>query len=171
VAVFLLVIALMSQTRPDVLIALARDGWAAARAAAQQGGTVESLAPARRDAAEIEKLTQGTLWHLQGEYARALISAAIAAAQNEHGELDLQLAHARSMSERLATSTYPARWPLAIDEAEGELYLSVYRYADAARAFVRAGKTRDACDAYRRAAKVMTGAAAEEATRYLTTCK
>jgi hypothetical protein len=170
-AVLVLAVTLAAQSRPDVLVALARDGWAAARAATRAGGSPESLAPARRDLAEIEKLTQGTVWQLQGEYARALIAAAMAAAQNEHGELDLQLSHARSLSERLATSAYPARWPVAIDDAEGELYLAVYRFGDAARAFRRAGKVREACDAYRQAAKVMTEGAIDEATAYLKTCK
>ena len=168
---FLLVVTLAGQARPEVLIALARDGWAAARAAAQHGGSPESLAPARRNVEEIEKLTKGTVWHLQGEYARTLIAAAIATAQNEHAELELQLVHARDISERLTTSSYPARWPLTIDEAEGELYLALYRYVEAGRAFARAGKTTEACDAYRQAVKSMTGAAVDEAKAYVTTCK
>lgn len=162
---------LAGQSSPDVLVALARDGWAKARAAAPHGGSPESVAPARRDIADIEKLTEGTLWHLQGEYARTLIAAAIAAAQNEHAELELQLAHARSLSERLTTSTYPARWPLTIDEAEGELYLALFRYVDAGRAFARAGRTAEACHAYRQAAKLMTTKAIDEARAYLKTCK
>lgn len=170
-AVVVLAVTLTAQARPEVLIALARDGWRSARAAAEHGGSPESLAPARRDLAEIEKLTQGTVWHVHGEYARALIAAAIAAAQNEHGELDLQLAHARGLSERLTTSSYPAQWPVVIDDAESELYLAVYRFAEAARAFHRAGKLREACSAYREAANKETGAAVEEANAYLKTCK
>jgi hypothetical protein len=171
VAAVVLILTLAAQARPEVLIALARDGWAAARAATRTGGSVESLAPARRDLAAIDKLTQGTIWHLQGEYARAVIAAAIAAAQNEHAELDLQLAHARAVSQRLTTSAYPARWPVAIDDAEAELFLAVYRYLDAAKALTRAGRTREACDAYRQAARTMTGAAADDARAYLKTCK
>jgi hypothetical protein len=165
-----LTLILAAQARPDVLIALARDGWSAARAAAKHGGSPDSLAPAQRTLVEIEKVTQGTLWHLQGDYARAVIAAAMAAAQNEHGELDLQLAHARTIADRLTTSAYPAQWPLAIGDAEGELYLAVYRYADAGRAYRRAGKLAAACDAYRRGAKVMTGAELDEAKQFLTTC-
>jgi hypothetical protein len=165
-----LTIALAAQARPEVLIALARDGWTAARAAAAHGGSPESLAPVRKTLVEIETVTKGTLWHLQGEYARSLIAAAMAAAQNEHEELDLQLVHARGLAERLATSAYPARWPLAIDEAEGELYLAVYRYADAARAYHRAGKLRAACEAYRQVVRSMTGAEVDEALAYLKNC-
>jgi hypothetical protein len=167
----LLVVVALSTQSPDPLIKLARDGWTAARTAAVTGGSAESLALARRVAAEIEKTTQGTVWHLQGEYARALIAAAIAAAQNEHGELDLQLLHARDLSDRLKTSAYPARWPLPITDAEGELYLSVHRYTDAARAYRRGGNAEAACDAYQRAAKVMTGAPLEEARQYLKSCR
>ena len=170
-AAVVLVLTLAAQARPDVLIALARDGWAAARAAARHGGSAESLAPARRNVAEIEKVTQGTLWHLQGEYAGAVIAAAMAAAQNEHAELDLQLAQARSLSDRLTTSAYPAQWPVTIDDGEAELYLAVYRFTDAARAFRRGGKVREACAAYQQAARAETGAAADEASAYLKTCK
>lgn len=170
-AAVVLALTLTAQTRPEVLIALARDGWIAARAAQLNGGTEESIAPPRRHVAEIEKLTQGTIWHVHGEYARALIAAALAAAQGEHGELDLQLVHARSLSDRLATSSYPAQWPATIDDAEAELYLAVYRFSDAARAFHRAGKVRDACDAYRKAATAETGSAVDEANTYLKTCK
>jgi hypothetical protein len=156
---------------PDGLIKLARDGWTTARTAAVAGGSPQSLTLARRVVAEIEKTTQGTVWHLQGEYARAIIAAAIAAAQNEHGELDLQLVHARELSDRLTTSAYPARWPLPITDAEGELYLAVHRYTDAARAYRRGGNVEAACDAYRRAAKAMTGEPLEEARQYLKSCR
>ena len=169
-AVVLAVTLSAQQPVPEVLIALARDGWTKARAAAEQGGAPESLAPVRKTLEELEQLTQGTLWHLQGEYARAVIAAAIAAAQNEHGELDLQLAHARGLSDRLVTSAYPARWPLAINEAEAELYLAVYRYADAARAFRRAGNIAAACDAYRRGEHTLTGEPRNEARAFLKTC-
>lgn len=168
-AVLLLLVALLSQPA-DTLANLARAGWASARAAVRQGGSPESLAPARRAIDEIERTTKGTVLQLQGDYARAVIAAAMAAAQNEHGELDLQLAHARRLSERLKTSSHPARWPLAIDDVEGELYLAVYRYADAGRAYSRAGKTAAACDAYRRGVKALTGASLDEAKAFLKNC-
>jgi hypothetical protein len=170
IAGLVLVAVLSAQARPDVLIALARDGWAAARAAAPLGGSPESVAPPRRLVAEIDQTTEGTIWQLHGAYAHALIAAAVAAAQDEHGEMDVHLLHARSLSDRLKTSTYTAQWPKPIDDAEGELFLEVDRYADAARAFQRAGNVAAACDAYRLVAKAMDGEAVREANAFLKRC-
>jgi hypothetical protein len=168
--VLLIVSTLAAQARPEHLIVLAREGWTAARAAPVTGGTPESLAAPRRVLAEITKSTRATIWHVHGEYAHALIAAAMAAAQDEHGEMDIHLLHARSLDDRLKTSSYPAQWPLKIDEAEGELYLEVDRYADAATAFRRAGNTAAACDAYRRLAARTPAAVPQDAKDYLKRC-
>jgi hypothetical protein len=166
-----LVVALMPAGQPPAALErLANDAWTSARAAAAQGGSPESLQSAQRLVAEIDALTGATSWRLHGEYAHALIRAAMAAAQNENAEMDLQLSHARGLFERLQTSTSPAKWPREIDEAEGELYLEVARYLDAARAFRRAANVAAACDAYRRVASATPLAARDEATEFLKRC-
>jgi hypothetical protein len=136
-----------SQPRPHDLVNLAAEGWRSARAAARFGGAPAHLVEPRRILVAIDQMTMGTVWQLHGAFAHSLIAAAMAASQDENAEMDLHLAHARSLSERLATSAYPAQWPCDIDEAEGELWLEVDRYADALRAFGRAierGSTRPA---------------------------
>jgi hypothetical protein len=119
----------------------------------------------------------------------------MAAAQDENAEMDLHLLHARSLAERLATSAYPAQWPCEIDEAEGELWLEVHRYADALRAFRRAveggashrsiwlglarsaarsGETALACSGYRRVVQMPDDTSPDtpraEASEYLKRC-
>jgi tetratricopeptide (TPR) repeat protein len=179
------------QPSPVQFEQLTTEGWNAARAAAATGGTPESLAPAVRALQDLEKIAASSGWRLQREYARALISAAMAAAQDEHGELDLYLTHARDLSERLRMSKAPAEWPLPIDEAEGELLFEVDRYPEAVRAFQRAvanaprggaylglarsaARLRDmalACDSYRRWLMIAPeGATVQEARDYLAGC-
>jgi hypothetical protein len=179
---------------PAMLATLAVDGWTAARSAAAQGGSPDSLARAKSLVTQLDALVSGTPWRLQGDYAHALIAAAMAASQDENAEMDLQLTHARSLSERLQGSTYPAQWPLPIDEAEGELWFEVDRYADAVVAFRRAvqrpnarsaawlGLARSAarlqdlsaaCDAYRRWKGTAAGSSVAdvaEADAYLKRC-
>jgi hypothetical protein len=187
--------AIGAQPRPDDLVSLARDGWRSARAAAQYGGAPPHLAEANRILAAIDKMTVGTIWHVHGAYAHSLIAAAMAAAQDENAEMDLHLVHARSLADRLTTSAYPAQWPCEIDEAEGELWLEVDRYADALRAFrravehgtshravwlglarsaARAGETAVACGGYRRVAQMPDDASPDtartEASEYLKRC-
>jgi hypothetical protein len=133
------VVAVLTAAQPPATLAtLAVDGWTAARSAAAEGGSAQSLARARSLLTQLDALVTGTPWRLQGEYAHALIAAAMAASQDENAEMDLYLTHARALSERLQTSSYPAQWPVPIDEAEGELWLEVDRYADAVVAFRRA---------------------------------
>jgi hypothetical protein len=192
----LFVLAVLTAAQPPATLAtLAIDGWAAARSAAAEGGSAQSLARARSLLTRLDALVTGTPWRLQGEYAHALIAAAMAASQNENAEMDLHLTHARALSDRLQTSAYPALWPVGIDEAEGELWLEVDRYADALAAFRRAvgqpnaqstawlGLARSAarmndqaaaCDAYRRWAAGAANASGPpemaEATEYLKRC-
>jgi hypothetical protein len=176
-------------------VRLAHDGWRSARAAAPYGGAPPYLAEATRILAEIDKMTVGTIWHVHGAYAHSLIAAAMAAAQDENAEMDLHLVHARSLADRLTTSAYPAQWPCEIDEAEGELWLEVNRYADALGAFRRAvvngtshrtvwlglarsaartGETALACGGYRRVVQMpdetSPDTARAEASEYLKRC-
>jgi hypothetical protein len=129
---------LLQQDDARAIERLARDGWQHARAAAPAGGTAESVAPAARAVAELDKLITSSKWPLQATYARSLVAAAIAAAQDERAEMSLHLRHAREISERLSTSALPAMWPFPIDEAEGELRFEVDEYAEAMAAFQRA---------------------------------
>jgi hypothetical protein len=197
VIVFAIVLAatLAAQPRPDALVNVAAEGWRSARAAARFGGAPPHLVEPRRILAAIDQLTMGTVWQLHGAFAHSLIAAAMAASQDENAEMDLHLAHARSLSERLATSAYPAQWPCDIDEAEGELWLEVDRYADALRAFrrviergstkhmvwlglarsaARTGDTTLACRGYQRLVQMPHDTSADpshtEATEYLKRC-
>jgi len=118
---------------------LARCGWERARAAAKEGGAAESLAPARECLAKLERWAADSTWRWHVEYARSLIAAAIAAAQDERQEMELHLVHARSLVERLRDVMEVDRWrPLAIDEAEGELWFEVDDYERAEAAYQRA---------------------------------
>jgi hypothetical protein len=188
-------VAIGAQPRPDDLVGLARDGWRSARAAAQYGGAPPHLAEAIRILAAIDKMTVGTVWHVHGAYAHSLIAAAMAAAQDENAEMDLHLLHARSLADQLTTSAYPAQWPCEIDEAEGELWLEVHRYADALRAFrrvvergtsqrsvwlglarsaARTGETALACRGYQRVVQMVDDTSPDtsraEASEYLKRC-
>lgn len=192
VPVLLLCATLVVQPSPSNFVRLAMSGWNAARAAALKGGSPESLAPAARALAELDTLAAGSVWRLQGEYAHALIAAAMAAAQEERAEVGLHLTHARDLSKRLETSKTPATWPLPIDEAEGELWLEVDHYADAVRAYQRAvqrgggarvvlglarsaarlGDAKLACESYRRWLKTAqpNGEGWQEARGYVARC-
>lgn len=131
-------LSLAAQPELDDIARLARVGWDAARAAAKGGGSAESLAPANRVLAQLDKIIETTRWPLQGTYARSLVAAAVAAAQEERAEMEVHLTHARDLSARLGTSAYPAEWPMRFDEAAGELWLEVDEYAEALKAFQRA---------------------------------
>ncbi len=53
----------------------------------------------------------------------------------------LFLEHARALSVQMALTGAPARWPLPIDELEGELWFEVDRFTEARDAYERATKT------------------------------
>jgi hypothetical protein len=162
-------------------------GWTGARAAAPKGGAPDALGPAKAALDALTALTERSSWRVQNDYARAAITAAIAAAQDERPEMGVYLTHARGLSDRLALANERAEWPLPIDELEGELWLEVDRYAEARDAYYRAVKVRGgpsalvglarvsdrlraeggACEAYRQALEGAQGSLAEEARRYL----
>ena len=187
--------AVAAQPPPGDLVKLAREGWRSARAAAQFGGAPPHLAEAAGILTAIDTMTMGTVWHLHGAYAHSLIAAAMAAAQDENAEMDVHLVHARSLADRLTTSAYPAQWPCEIDEAEGELWLEVDRYADAlgafrrtvergtsspsvwlglARSAAKTGETDLACRGYRRVVEMSDAPSRDlgriEAVEYLKRC-
>ena len=77
---------------------------------------------------------------ISARYAETVIRAAVSAAQDERDEMGLFLEHARSLSAQMALIGAPAKWPLPIDEVEGELWLEVDRYVEARDAYERALK-------------------------------
>lgn len=149
-------------------------GWVTARAAERTGGSEESLRGARAAVERLVAIGARPEWRVESEYARAAILAAIAAAQDERGEMALYLAHARSLSEQLALAGATPRWPLPIAALAGDLWLEVDRYDEARTAFERAeptgfvliglARTRTrlddragACEAYRQALQKSDG--------------
>lgn len=179
------------QPEGDPIVKPALVGWEAARLAARNGGSPEALAPAAKALAELDAAIEISRWRLQGSYARALVAAAMAAAQDERAELEVHLTHARDLSDRLDTSAYPAELPKRFDEAAGELWYEVEEYAEAVKAFelvvarrptraawlglARSAARLDdavrACAGYRQVAQIAeSDAERDEARAYLTRC-
>lgn len=121
-------------------------GWIAAQAAADRGGTPESLTDTTAALAVIESLGRGTS---EAGYAAALLRAAMAAAQSERDELRLWLDQAHDVSRRLGTGAAAPRWPRAIDRADGELWHRVDDFELAEAAFAAAAAGDDAAASYR----------------------
>ena len=182
------------RTCPELVVAAwAWDGWHAAQAAAARGGSDESLAGVR---AALETLGPAVAGASDAAYATALLRAAAVAAQDERDELQVWVEHARGLAARRGLAGLPARWPLPIDLAEGELWSSVSDYGLAEASYARALAARDsalgwrglarardrrgdrpgACAAYRRARDLATarfpdGVVATEARGYLRGCE
>ena len=156
--------------------ALAIDGWVEARRLALIGGAPDALARMRDTLARIDAVRAvrpaTALLAQMAAYADAVLRAAVAAAQDERDEMQVYLAHARTLADSLALARVTRPWPLPIDAVAGELWLEVDRFAEARDAFARvtdgglaeraafgAGRAleqleeaRAACGAYRRAA-------------------
>jgi tetratricopeptide (TPR) repeat protein len=115
----------------------AKAGWEAARALALKGGAVDALGPVN----EQLQILDGMSGDHEARYADAAIRAAVSAAQDERDEMSIFLTHARALDAELRVLGRPARWPLPIDELEGELWLEVDRYAEARAAYERATAT------------------------------
>ncbi|HYB94502.1 MAG TPA: hypothetical protein VEC39_05990 [Vicinamibacterales bacterium] len=112
---------------------LAMDGWRAARAVAPKGGALELLGPVNARLKDLDAFP-----HTAARYAEIAIRAAVAAAQEEREEMMVLLAHARDLSKQMALAGAAPRWPLPIDEIEGELWFEVDQFAEARDAFERA---------------------------------
>jgi hypothetical protein len=156
--------------------ALAVDGWVEARRLALIGGAPDALARMHDTLARIAAVRAvrpaTTLLAQMAAYADAVLRAAVAAAQDERDEMQVYLAHARTLADSLALAGITRPWPLPVDAVAGELWLEVDRFADARDAFARvadaglaarvalgAGRALEqlkdgtaACVAYRRAA-------------------
>lgn len=165
--------------RAAVVARVALEAWIEARRLASVGGAPAELGAVARLLGQLEALAaEGPPSALDvqgGRYAHAVIRAAVAAAQDERDEMQVYLAHARTLAASLAAAGVRV-WPLTLDEAEGELWLEVDRFAEARGAFERAvegggarslvglgralqrlGDRPAACAAYRRAAVLPLG--------------
>ena len=144
VALFVLLLAVSPQRPPcqDSICTAAeievvyRRGWEAAEAAARVGGSPESLAPVREAIALLDQMTGGA--HGAAEVARYVLAAAADAAQDERDQMALFLDHAVALERAQLDAHQPAAPGITAHEAAGELWLRVYRYEDAQRAYQRA---------------------------------
>ena len=133
--VLLIAALLLQQAAPEEreIQRIAMDGWLAARQIAPKGGALDLLGPVNQRLRELDAYPA-----ISARYAETVIRAAVSAAQDERDEMGLFLDHARSLSEQMALIGAPAKWPLPIDEVEGELWFEVDRYVEARAAYERA---------------------------------
>jgi tetratricopeptide (TPR) repeat protein len=121
-----------------VLLETAMRGWGRARALSTSGGGDHGDREAiRQILAVLDLLARGPL-AMDAEYAGIAVRAAIAAAQDERGEMELLLTHARDLAERLAARGRRGLWPRPFNLLAGELWLEVDRYDEARDAYERA---------------------------------
>jgi hypothetical protein len=173
--------------------ALAVDGWVEARRLTRVAGAPDALSRMGDVIGRLQTVRASrpptALMSQLAAYADAVLRAAVAAAQDERDEMQLYLAHARSVAESLRLARVERSWPLPIDLVDGELWLEVDRFTEAAAAFERLidgpfaaraslglGAARErldnrsgACAAYQRAAAGTLTAAAAERARLATT--
>lgn len=134
--VLALSVSLSSQDTEREIERVANDGWRAARALAPVGAPRDRLGPVNRSLERLDAL----FVRLSARYADAAIRAAISAAQEERDEMSVFLEHARALSTQMALTGAAARWPLPIDELEGELWFEVDRFPESRDAYQRAIK-------------------------------
>lgn len=188
VLVLALVVPIASQDTEREIERVANEGWLAARALAPIGAPRDRLGPVNRSLERLDVL----IANVAARYADAAIRAGISAAQEERDEMAVFLAHARALSDQMALTGAAARWPLPIDELEGELWFEVDRFIEArdayqratstsarptawlglARVQVRLGDTAAACTAYRAIAATKLGEPADtETAAFLLRCQ
>lgn len=110
-------------------------GWIAAREAYRAGGSPESLRPVLQ---VITMLQDRGATSGPAQIASLVLQAAAAAAQSERDELALMIDYAVQLEDRALTAKLPALPLVTAHEAAGDLWLQVYRYDDARRAYARA---------------------------------
>ena len=120
------------------LPALYLRGWLAARDAYRFGGSPESVAPVRKVLDDLDALPPDAAG--EGEIARFVLRAAIAAAQSERDEMSLLIEHAITLEARRRAASLPGAPVITAHEAAGDLWLQVHRYDDASRAYARAAE-------------------------------
>ena len=112
-------------------------GWIAAREAYRAGGSPESLRPVVQ---AITMLEEAGGKSGPAQIAALVLRAAAAAAQSERDELALMIDYAVQLEDRNLTATLPGLPMITAHEAAGDLWLQVYRYDDARRAYARAAE-------------------------------
>ena len=129
--------AAMSGCADATLPALYLRGWIAARDAYRVGGSPESLRQVSQSIATMQE-TLGKSG--QPQIAALVLQAAAAAAQSERDELALMIDYAVQLEDRNLTAKLPALPMITAHEAAGDLWLQVYRYDDARRAYMKAAE-------------------------------
>ncbi|OFW37391.1 MAG: hypothetical protein A3J29_10750 [Acidobacteria bacterium RIFCSPLOWO2_12_FULL_67_14b] len=129
-------VSLQAQSADSEVARVAREGWLAVRALAPIGAPRDRLGPVNRALERLDAL----IVQVEARYADAAIRAGLAAAQEERDEMAVYLEHARALSNQMALIGPPAKWPLPIDELEGELWFEVDRFLPARDAYERATK-------------------------------
>jgi hypothetical protein len=112
-------------------------GWIAARDAYRVGGSPESLRPVLQSIATLQA-TSGKSGPPQ--IAALVLQAAAAAAQSERDELALMIDYAVQLEDRDLAAKRPGLPIITAHEAAGDLWLQVYRYDDARRAYATAAE-------------------------------
>jgi tetratricopeptide (TPR) repeat protein len=132
----------MSSERPvasSTSVELLGTGLAAAHAA-WPGGTPQLLSIARgaADLLEARATTETRLY-------QSLVLAAMAAAQEEREVISLALAQADELDQRLTEAGAPLPPSFSVARLAGDLWLQVYRFDDARRAFLAALEREPRC--------------------------
>ena len=112
-------------------------GWIAARDAYRVGGSPESLRPVLQSIATLQD-TMGKSGPPQ--IAALVLQAAAAAAQSERDELALMIDYAVQLEDRDLAAKRPGLPMITAHEAAGDLWLQVYRYDEARRAYMTAAE-------------------------------
>jgi hypothetical protein len=111
-------------------------GWMAARDAYRSGGSVDSLLPVRNAIQLLRARAQGSAD--PGQIAAFVLEAAMAASQSERDDLSLLIEHAVQLEGVRLSAGLPGLPIVTAHEAAGDLWLQVYRYDEARRAYARA---------------------------------
>jgi len=121
--------------------AFAVSGWEEGRRLTRVAGAPEALGPVNALLRRLDGLraavTPRSLPAQHASYAEALVRAAVAASQDEREEMQVYLAYATDLAAALAPARAAQLWPLTPDEAAGELWLEVDRFAEARTALDR----------------------------------
>jgi hypothetical protein len=133
----LLTVLAAAQTNADVA-ALYTRGLEDARAAFAKGGSPESLAPVREAIAALAKLSRERPG--PAEIARLTLHAAAAAAQSEREEMTAYLEQATWMERLQFEAGQPGAPVITAHEAAGDLWLQLFGYENAERAYLRAAE-------------------------------
>ena len=112
-------------------------GWIAARDAYRVGGSPESLRAVVQSIASLQD-TMGKSGPPQ--IAALVLQAAAAAAQSERDELALMIDYAVQLEDRDLAAKRPGLPMITAHEAAGDLWLQVYRYDEARRAYTTAAE-------------------------------